>query len=105
MLQGVVGGLNISQSSGGSLGNRPSINIRGTTTIGQGSSGEPLVLIDGMQGDINTINPQDIESVSVLKDAAAASIYGSRAAFGVILITTKNGKRGHLQFLTVLILG
>ena len=84
MLQGVVGGLNISQSSGGSLENRPSINIRGITTIGEGSSGGPLILIDGMQGDINTINPQDIESVSVLKDAAAASIYGSRAAFGVI---------------------
>ncbi len=94
MLQGVVGGLNISQSSGGSLENRPSINIRGITTIGEGSSGGPLILIDGMQGDINTINPQDIESVSVLKDAAAASIYGSRAAFGVILITTKNGKKG-----------
>ncbi len=47
-----------------------------------------------MQGDINAINPQDIESVSVLKDAAAASIYGSRAAFGVILVTTKDGKKG-----------
>lgn len=94
MLQGIVGGLNINQSSGGSLENRPSINIRGTTTIGSGSTGSPLVLIDGMQGDINAINPQDIESVSVLKDAAAASIYGSRAAFGVILITTKNGKKG-----------
>ncbi|RXG15735.1 TonB-linked SusC/RagA family outer membrane protein [Leeuwenhoekiella aestuarii] len=94
MLQGVVGGLNINQSSGGSLESRPSINIRGTTTIGSGSTGSPLVLIDGMQGDINAINPQDIESVSVLKDAAAASIYGSRAAFGVILVTTKTGKKG-----------
>ena len=94
MLQGVVGGLNINQSSGGSLEDRPSINIRGTTTIGNGSTGSPLVLIDGMQGDINAINPQDIESVSVLKDAAAASIYGSRAAFGVILVTTKDGKKG-----------
>ena len=62
MLQGIVGGLNINQSSGGSLENRPSINIRGTTTIGSGSTGSPLVLIDGMQGDINAINPQDIES-------------------------------------------
>lgn len=67
------------------------MNVRGTTTIGQGSSGSPLVLIDGMEGDINTINPQDIASVSVLKDAAASSIYGSRAPFGVILITTKSG--------------
>ena len=92
--KGTVGGLNINQSSGGSLEDRPSINIRGTTTIGNGSTGSPLVLIDGMQGDINAINPQDIESVSVLKDAAAASIYGSRAAFGVILVTTKDGKKG-----------
>jgi TonB-linked SusC/RagA family outer membrane protein len=93
MLQGVVGGLNITQSAG-SLEDRPSINIRGVTTIGDGSTGSPLVLIDGMQGDLNAINPQDIESVSVLKDAAASSIYGSRAAFGVILITTKTGKTG-----------
>ncbi|MEH6406934.1 MAG: TonB-dependent receptor [Leeuwenhoekiella sp.] len=94
MLQGVVGGLNISQGSGGSLDSSPSINIRGVATIGAGSTGGPLVLIDGMEGDINSINPQDIESVSVLKDAAASSIYGSRAPFGVILITTKKGKKG-----------
>ena len=89
-LQGVVPGLQISQTNG-SLEDRPSINIRGTATIGQGSSGSPLILIDGMEGDINSINPQDIENISVLKDAAASSIYGSRAPFGVILITTKNG--------------
>ena len=89
-LQGVVPGLQISQSNG-SLEDRPSINVRGTTTIGEGTSGDPLILIDGMEGDINAINPQDIESISVLKDAAASSIYGSRAPFGVILITTKSG--------------
>ena len=89
-LQGVVPGLQISQTNG-SLEDRPSINVRGTTTIGEGTSGSPLVLIDGMEGDINAINPQDIESISVLKDAAASSIYGSRAPFGVILITTKSG--------------
>lgn len=89
-LQGVVPGLQISQTNG-SLENTPSINVRGTTTIGQGTSGDPLVLIDGMEGDLNTINPQDIASISVLKDAAASSIYGSRAPFGVILITTKSG--------------
>ena len=93
MLQGLVPGLNINQSSG-SLEDRASINIRGTATIGQGSTGSPLVLIDGMEGDINAINPQDIESISVLKDAAASSIYGSRAPFGVILVTTKKGVVG-----------
>lgn len=92
-LQGIVPGLQISNSSGGSLESNPNINIRGTATIGEGSSGSPLVLIDGMEGDINTINPQDIESISVLKDAAASSIYGSRAPFGVILITTKGGNK------------
>lgn len=94
-LQGVIPGLNISNSSaGGELNANKSINIRGTATIGEGSSGSPLVLIDGMEGDLNSINPQDIENISVLKDAAASSIYGSRAPFGVILVTTKNGSEG-----------
>ncbi|MDO4162930.1 MAG: TonB-dependent receptor [Bacteroides sp.] len=92
-LQGVVPGLNITTNSG-QLDNTMSINIRGEGTIGSGSSGSPLILIDGMEGDINTINPQDIENISVLKDAAASSIYGSRAPFGVILVTTKKGKSG-----------
>jgi TonB-linked SusC/RagA family outer membrane protein len=92
-LQGLVPGLNVSSSSG-SLESRPSINIRGVATIGEGSSGNPLVLIDGIEGDLNAINPQDIENISVLKDAAAASIYGSRAPFGVILVTTKKGQAG-----------
>lgn len=92
-LQGLVPGLQISTSNG-ALDSSSSINIRGTGTIGQGSSGSPLVLIDGMEGDINTLNPQDIENISVLKDAAASSIYGSRAPFGVILITTKSGSKG-----------
>lgn len=95
-LQGLVPGLQISQNSG-SLESTPSINIRGVGTIGEGSSGSPLVLIDGMEGDLNTVNPQDIENVSVLKDAAASSIYGSRAPFGVILVTTKSGKAGKTQ--------
>lgn len=91
-LQGVVPGLQITQTNN-SLEDTPSINVRGTTTIGQGTSGDPLVLIDGMEGDLNTINPQDIANISVLKDAAASSIYGSRAPFGVILITTKSGSK------------
>lgn len=71
-----------------------SISVRGTGTVGSYSSGSPLILIDGTEGDLNTINPQDIENISVLKDAAASSIYGSRAPFGVILVTTKSGKAG-----------
>lgn len=92
-LQGLVPGLQISTNTG-ELDKGMSINIRGNGTIGDGSSGSPLILIDGMEGDINTVNPQDIESISVLKDAAASSIYGSRAPFGVILVTTKKGKSG-----------
>ena len=92
-LQGLAPGLEITQSSG-SVESRPSINIRGTTTRGEGTSGTPLILIDGMEGDLNSINPQDIESISVLKDAAASSIYGSRAPFGVVLVTTKRGHSG-----------
>jgi TonB-linked SusC/RagA family outer membrane protein len=95
-LQGMATGLNIVQNNG-SLESNPSINIRGIGSIGSGSSSEPLILVDGMEGSLNSINPQDIENISILKDASAASIYGSRAAFGVILITTKRGKSGKLQ--------
>lgn len=94
-LQGVVPGLNIYRNSG-YLDASPSINIRGTGTIGDGSSANTLILIDGVEGDINRLNPLDIESVSVLKDAASSAIYGSRAPFGVILITTKKGKAGKI---------
>lgn len=92
-LQGKIPGLAITQNNG-QLNSRASLNIRGLSTIGQGSSGSALVLIDGMEGDLYSINPQDIENISVLKDAAASSIYGSRAPFGVILVTTKKGKEG-----------
>lgn len=95
-LQGLVTGLNISQNNG-SLESNPSINIRGVGTISSNSNANPLILIDGMEGSINVLNPQDIESISVLKDASASSIYGSRAAFGVILVTTKKGKAGKAQ--------
>lgn len=94
-LQGAVAGMNFSTaSSGGTLNSSKSFNIRGTGTIGAGSSVSPLVLIDGMEGDLNALNPQDIDNISVLKDASASSIYGSRAAGGVILVTTKSGKEG-----------
>lgn len=92
-LQGVLPGLQLTREAG-DIETTMSISIRGTGTIGQGSSGSPLILIDGMEGDINTVNPQDIESVTVLKDAAASSIYGSRAPFGVIMVTTKKGSIG-----------
>lgn len=95
-LQGMVPGLNITSSTG-EIDKTPSINVRGQGTIGDGSSGSPLILIDGVEGDLNTVNPQDIESVSVLKDAAASSIYGARAPFGVILITTKSGQKGKIS--------
>ena len=91
-LQGLVPGLNIDVTNG-SLESRPDINIRGTATIGEGTSGAPLILIDGMEGELHSINPQDIANISVLKDAAASSIYGSRAPFGVVLITTKSGTK------------
>ena len=94
-LQGVVPGLNVSANNrGGKLDQSPTMNIRGTGNLGTGSSDSPLVLIDGVEGDINSLNPQDIANISVLKDAASASIYGSRAPFGVILVTTKSGEKG-----------
>lgn len=97
-LQGVVPGLNLNVPSlGGELGQTMGINIRGAGTIGTGSTASPLILIDGIEGNMNNLNPDDIESISILKDASSAAIYGSRAAFGVILITTKSGKAGSMR--------
>lgn len=87
MLLGTVAGLNVTTSSG-VPGSSASINVRGITSIHES---EPLVLIDGAVGDIDRVNPNDVESISVIKDASAAAIYGARAAFGVILVTTKSG--------------
>lgn len=89
-LQGALSGVMVSRDNG-APGSSASIQIRGVTTIGDSS---PLVIIDGIPGDINSVNPEDVESMSVLKDAASASIYGSRAAAGVIVITTKRAKSG-----------
>lgn len=89
-LQGQLPGLNITSSSG-QPGKGTSFNIRGFTSINGGS---PLILVDGVQTDINDLNPDDVATATVLKDAAASAVYGSRAAFGVILITTKSGKSG-----------
>ncbi len=86
-IQGQMAGVTV-QSGTGQPGQFSSIKIRGNTSV---NSGGALVIIDGLPGDINLVNPQDIESVSVLKDAASAAIYGARAAEGVILITTRQG--------------
>ena len=94
-LVGVIPNLNITLSDGKPT-QSPSYNIRGTTSIGQG--GSALILIDGVEGDPRMINPNDIESVSVLKDAASSAIYGARAVFGVVLITTKSAAKGRVSF-------
>lgn len=93
-LQSQSPGVNITQSSG-MPGEGYKVNVRGMGTMG---SSAPLYVIDGVAGgDINMLNPSDIESIDVLKDAASAAIYGARAANGVILVTTKQGKTGKIQ--------
>ena len=91
LLVGVVPNMNVTNDNG-RPGDGSSINIRGVNSIS--SSAGPYVLIDGVEGSIDRVNPNDIESISVLKDASSAAIYGAKAAFGVILITTKQGKDG-----------
>ncbi|WP_372638579.1 SusC/RagA family TonB-linked outer membrane protein [Fodinibius sp.] len=87
-LQGVIPNLNVTVPNGDPA-ESPSFNIRGFESINGGS---PLILVDGVPMDINRINPNDIESISVLKDAAASAVYGARAAFGVVLVETKSGQ-------------
>lgn len=94
LLQGTLPNLNIKMVDG-SPTRGASYNVRGITSIGAG--GSALVLIDGVEGNPELINPNDIETVTVLKDASSAAIYGSRAAFGVVLITTKNPKKGGVK--------
>lgn len=93
-LQGQIAGLNVTFTDG-KPSRAGSLNIRGETSIGAG--GSSLILIDGVEGDINSVNPQDVESVSVLKDASSTAVYGARGAFGVILITTKNPEKGKVS--------
>ena len=88
MLQGTVPNMNVTFGSG-YPGASATINIRGVNSISGNAS--PLVLIDGIEGDIDRLNPNDIASISVLKDASSAAIYGARASYGVILVTTKEG--------------
>ncbi|MGI6572307.1 MAG: TonB-dependent receptor [Fermentimonas sp.] len=96
LLQGKVTGLQIVQHSGRPGANADMMTIRGLGTFSSAGS-SPLVLVDGVQGSINQINPNNVENISVLKDASSAAIYGARAANGVILITTKKGRPGEFN--------
>ncbi len=100
-LQGMVGNLNITTTTAGGAPNATQgINIRGYTGL-SGQTGGPLIVVDGVQGgNIDNLNPDDIETISVIKDAASAAIYGSSAPYGVILITTKQGKKGKTPAIT-----
>lgn len=93
-LQGRVSGLDIQRTSG-NAGASPSILLRGNRSITAG--GDPLYIVDGIQGSITALNPDDIESIDVLKDASSTAIYGSAGANGVIIVTTKKAKAGKLQ--------
>ena len=93
-LQGADPALLLTQKSGGVEGDQYSVTIRGAVSI---NSGSPLILIDGIEGSLTQVNPNDIESVSVLKDASACAVYGAKASAGVVLINTKNGKTGEAK--------
>lgn len=94
-LQGAVSGLSVTRNSG-EPGTSGTLRLRGVTTI---STSDPLVIVDGVPGELDMVNPDDVEQISVLKDAASAAIYGSRAAAGVILIQTKRAKKGDLRLI------
>ena len=99
-LQGADPALNLTMSAGGP-GSGYNYNIRGVASINNSSTTKPLVLVDGVEMDLSRVNSNDIESVSILKDASASAIYGSKAAAGVILVTTKSGKEGLAPQVTV----
>lgn len=91
-MQGAMAGVQISRA-GGAPESNPTIRVRGITTMG---TNDPLVLVDGVPGNLEDVNPNDVESITVLKDAASAAIYGSQAAAGVVLVTTKRGKSNEM---------
>lgn len=95
LIQGKIAGLSVTNPSGNPVGGTE-ISLRGNTTI-LGASTNPLILIDGVPGDFNTVAPEDIESTDVLKDGSAAAIYGSRGTNGVVLITTKKSKGNNIN--------
>lgn len=94
-LQGLVPGLTVSNQSSGTPGSDSKLSLRGQGNLS--NTADPYVLVDGVEMSLSDVNPNDIESISVLKDAAAAAIYGARAAYGVILVTTKRGKDGDMR--------
>lgn len=96
-LQGQMSGISVRQASGNPNGNAASLTVRGQGTF-SGAGSNPLVLVDGIEASLDDVDPNDIESVSILKDAASAAIFGSKAANGVILIETKKGLNGKPQF-------
>ncbi|WP_277480463.1 TonB-dependent receptor [Catalinimonas alkaloidigena] len=96
-LQGFAPGVTVLDQGGAPGNSTANIRIRGVTTLGDDSKNNPLIIVDGIEQRLSDINPNDIESVSVLKDAASTAIYGSRAANGVILITTKRGEAGKVN--------
>lgn len=91
MLQGAMPNLNI-RMGGGAPGTMGSLNVRGLTSLS--GSNPPLVIIDGIPGTLDRLSPEEVETITVLKDASSAAIYGARGAFGVVLVTTKNGASG-----------
>lgn len=95
LIQGKIAGLSVTNPNGNPVGGTE-ISLRGNTTI-LGASTNPLILIDGVPGDFNTVAPEDIESIDVLKDGSAAAIYGSRGTNGVVLITTKKSKGNNIN--------
>lgn len=95
MLQGMVPGLLVTNGNSGRPGGSASLQLRGQGNLS--GTGSPYVLVDGVEMDLSDVNPNDIESISVLKDAGASAIYGARAAYGVVLVTTKRGEEGKMR--------
>ena len=94
-LQGLVPGLTVNNSSSGRPGAESSLTLRGQGNLS--NTANPYILVDGVEMNLSDVNPNDIENISVLKDAAASAIYGARAAYGVILVTTKKGEEGKMR--------
>lgn len=95
MLQGMIPGLTVTNGNSGRPGGSATLQLRGQGNLS--GTGTPYVLVDGVEMDLSEVNPTDIESISVLKDAGASAIYGARAAYGVVLVTTKRGQEGKMR--------
>ena len=95
MLQGMIPGLYVSNGNAGRPGGSASLQLRGQGNLS--GTGTPYVLVDGVEMSLSDVNPSDIQSISVLKDAGASAIYGARAAYGVVLVTTRRGEEGKMR--------